>query len=203
MGISVKISLLMAFGICLLFPITGCGHVSYNFPVHTQSKSVLPEEFKAANGQNTTLVWFEKGRVHGFLSKWRDTSDRARSFWDRVATSGAPVIVETAITFDKLAEQGLAEATIMVFLAKDIVLPCNTGIFEVEFDDGTQVRDNGVLYVERRDAHDPYHFSENGKLFLKREIGGKENPIQMILLLPNKFLNRQIVKVTYLTPNSM
>ena len=184
--------------ICCFGLITGCGHVSANYPKETLSQSALPREFRTPEDTKTVLVWNEPDRVHGFLGKWRDTSERAAELWSQAANSGLPVHKEAAKMYDDLSADGLAEASLWTFFAKGVKLPCGTGDFEVKFADGTKVLDEGVLYVEVMDPHNPYRFSRDDRLVLSRDIVGTDNPLRMILFLPKEYLDQRIIGVSYL-----
>lgn len=182
---------------CLFVSVAGCGHVDANYPVQSRPNSSLPNEFNTPDGAETLLVWRAPGRVHGFLARWRDTSERARTFRSLFANSRLPVHREAAKMYDDLSDGGIAEASIWAFFAKGVKLPCGTGDFEVEFDDGTRVRDEGVLYVEIRDAHSPYRYTKDGRITLSREIVAKGEPVRIIIFLPKEYLKQRIVEVSY------
>jgi len=184
-------------GIFLLGLLAGCGHVAANYPVPKMPKPDLPTEFTTPYGGKTHLVWNEPERVHGFLSKWRDTSERAKIFWDLAATSGLPVHKEAAKMYEALSAEGIAEASIWAFIAKGVEFPCRTGDLEVEFDDGTKIRDKGILYVEIRDHHSPYRYSKESRIKLSRDIVSKGEPLRMIIFLPKKHLGQRITGMTY------
>lgn len=182
----------------ILLALTGCSHVAGNYPVRSKPKAALPEEFKTPQGMETTLVWEEAGRVHGFLSLWRDTSERAATFKRLAASSGLEAHKKGAQMYADLSEKGIAEAALWVFFAKDAEYRCSTGDFEVQFDDGTFVRDQGVLYVETRDMEKPYRYTRDGGLILSREPVGKGEPLRVLLFLPAENLGKKITKVAYM-----
>ncbi len=193
----IRIILLVFLGSQFFSTLAGCGHVDANYPVKSQPKSSLPSEFKTPDGGTTLLVWNDPGRVHGFLSKWRDTSVRADIFRGLLANSRLPVHRDAAKMYDDLSAAGIAEASIWAFFAKGVKLPCRTGDIEVEFADGTKVRDEGVLYVEIRDAHTPYRYSRESRITLSRDIVAKGEPVRIIVFLPKEHLNQRIIGVTY------
>jgi hypothetical protein len=192
-----RITLLVFLGIYFFSMMAGCGHVDANYPVQSHPKSSLPTEFKTPDGGKTFLIWNEPGRVHGFLSKWRDTSVRADIFRGLLANSRLPVHRDAAKMYDDLSAAGIAEASIWAFFAKGVKLPCRTGDIEVEFADGTRVRDEGVLYVEIRDSHTPYRYSRESRITLSRDIVAKGEPVRIIVFLPKEYLNQRIIGVTY------
>ena len=184
--------------ILLVFVLAGCGHIAANYPVHKTPKSLLPEKFKTPYGGETNLVWLEPDRVHGFLSLWRDTSERAKTFKKLAADSGLEAHREGARMYEKLSEEGIAEAALWVFFAKEVDFRCSKGDFEVQFADGTAVRDQGVLYVEPRDVEKPYRFTRDGGLILSAEPVGKDEPLRVLLFLSAENLDKKIAKVTYM-----
>lgn len=190
--ISLSIPVILILG-CL----AGCGHIAGNYPTQTAPKSLLPEEFKTPYGSDTDLVWSEPGRVHGFLSLWRDTSERAETFKKLAADSGLEVHREGARMYADLSEAGIAEAALWVFFGRDVEVRCSQGDFEVQFSDGTTVRDQGILYVEPRDVEKPYRYTRDSGLILSAEPVGKGEPLRVLLFLPAEHLDKKITKVTY------
>ena len=182
----------------LLVWLSGCGHVAGNYPQARITSRALPTEFTTPRDQQARLVWQDPDRVHGFVSWWRDCGRHADIFRDLAGQSRLPVHRDAVKMYDDLSAEGLGEAMVWAFFARGVELPCRTGSFEVEFDDGTRVRDEGVLYVEKKDMHRPYRWTRQGPLKLSAKLVGKGEPLPMILFLPKKQLGRKIVKVEYL-----
>ena len=191
--ISLSIPVLLILG-----SLTGCSHVVGNYPARTAPKSLLPEEYKTPYGSDTDLVWSEPGQVHGFLSLWRDTSERAETFKKLATDSGLEVHREGARMYADLSKAGIAEAVLWVFFGRDVEFRCSQGDFEVQFSDGTTVRDQGVLYVEPRDVEKPYRYTRDGGLILSVEPVGKGEPLRVLLFLSAENLDKKITKVAYM-----
>ena len=192
-----KITRVACIACCLFVSLIGCGHVDANYPVQSRPKSSLPDEFNTPDGGETLLVWNDPGHVHGFLAKWRDTSERAKVFRSLAANSRLPVHRDAAKMYQDLSDAGIAEASIWAFFAKGVKLPCRTGDIEVEFADGTKIRDEGILYVEIRDAHNPIRYTKDSRITLSRDIVAKGEPVHIIVFLPKEYLNQRIIKVSY------
>ncbi len=67
----------------------------------------------------------------------------------------------------------------------------------MEFADGTKIRDEGILYVEIRDAHNPIRYTKDSRITLSRDIVAKGEPVRIIVFLPKEYLNQRIIKVSY------
>lgn len=180
----------------LLSLLAGCGHVAGNYPAQTAPKSLLPDEYKSPSGRKTSLVWVDPGRVHGFLSVWRDTEERAATFRKLYSDSGLEVHKEGAEMFAGLSEQGLAEAHMWVFFEKGIEIPVSKGDFEVQFSDGTTTRDLGIMRFEPRDQAKPYRFTRDGGVMLSDVPVGRGEPLRVLLFLPSDKLDQKIASVT-------
>ncbi len=182
--------------VLLVVWLSGCGHVAGNYPQANVSSRALPTEFTTPRDEKARLVWQEPDRVHGFVSLWRDCAVHADIFRDLAGQSRLPVHRDAVKMYDDLSREGLGEAVIWAFFARGVELPCRTGSFEVEFADGTRVRDEGVLYVEKKDMHKPYRWTREGHLKLSARLVGQGKPLPMILFLPKENLGKQIVAVT-------
>ena len=186
--------------LCLigLVILTGCAHVAGNYPDERASKWTLPDEFKSPQGKETQLAWVVPGKVHGFVNFWRDCSVRADFFRKIAAQSNLEVHREGARKFDALSEAGIAEITMFAFFAKNVEVPIRKGDFEVTFDDGTVVRDVGVLRSEPRDVNKPYRSTREGPTKLSSEpMGDPEKPLGMAIFVPAEHLDKQVVSVRF------
>lgn len=186
--------------LCLigLVILTGCAHVAGNYPDERASKTSLPEEFKSPQGEETRLAWVVPGKVHGFANYWRDTSVRADFFREIAAQSNLDVHREGARQFAALSDKGIAELTMFAFFGKNVEVPIRKGDFEVTFDDGTVVRDVGVLRAEPRDQVKPYRSTREGPTRLSSEpVGDPGKPLGMAIFLPAEHLDKQVASVRF------
>jgi hypothetical protein len=181
-----------------LMTLAGCAPVAGNYPDQRASKSSLPDEFKSPQGTETQLAWVVPGRVHGFVNFWRDTSVRADFFRKIAAQSNLEVHREGARQFDALSEAGIAEITMFAFFGKNVELAVKKGDFEVTFDDGTVVRDVGVLRSEPRDTKKPYRSTRAGPTKLSSEpVGDPEKPLGMAIFVPAEYLDKKVASVRF------
>ena len=178
----------------------GCAPVRGNYPTYPEADNSLSEKFKSPLGHDTRLVWVEEGELHGFLSLWRDTSERAEAFRKLAQQSGLEVHREGAEMFDKMSKQGLAELAMFVFFTKGTKLSCGTGDFEIEFDDGTKVRDSGILRYEPRDTTKPYRYSRDNKVTLSDEPVGAGEPLPVMIFVAKEHLGKRVVSVSRSIP---
>lgn len=182
----------------LFLALTGCAHVAGNYPDSKKPKSALPDEFTSPQGKETDLAWVVPGKVHGFVNFWRDCSVRADFFRKIAAQSNLEVHREGARQFEALSEAGIAEITLFVFFARDVEVSIKKGDFEVTFDDGTVVRDVGVLRSEPRDVEKPYRSTREGPTKLSSEpVGDPKQPLGMAIFVPAEHLDKQVTGVRY------
>ncbi len=193
---------LLVISLLTLVFTVGCGHVRGNYPTYPKAKTSLPEKFKSPLGHDTKLVWVEEGKLHGFLSLWRDTSERADAFRKLAQQSGLEVHREGAEMFDQLSAEGIAELAMFVFFARGTELICGAGDFEIEFADGVTVHDRGLLRYEPRDTRKPYRYTRDGRVTLSDEPTGAGEPLPVMIFVPAEHLGKSVVAVRYLATSS-
>lgn len=188
--------IILTLSLISLIAVAGCGHVAGNYPVQARKQPSLPAEFKSPMGHDTTLIWVEESRIHGFLSFWRDTKEHADTFRRIAAQSGLEVHRQAIKMYDKLSADGIAEMTCFVFFARDVSVTCTTGDFEITFGDGTVVRDVGILRYEPRDVNKPYRYTKDGAVELSSEPVGDKEPLPVIIFVPAEHLGKTVEAVT-------
>ncbi len=187
----------LIWGACLIAATAGCGHVAANYPDLSAPKPWLPTEYTSRRGREGKLVWQDPGQVHGFLTLWRDTGERAAAFRKLAANSGSAVHREGAKMYADLSADGIAEITMWVFFGKNVRRPCRKGDFRIHFSDGTTTPDVGVLRLEPRDMEKPYRYTRDGGFTLSSDPVGDREPLFVILFVPAEYLSKEIESVVY------
>jgi len=186
-----------SFPILVIVILTGCGRVAGNYPDSRVQVSALPDEFKSPRGHDTVLRWNAPGKVHGFLSMFRDTGERAEAFRMLAGQSNLDVHREGAVMFQKMSDEGIAEIVMFVFFARDVAVTCKTGDFEIAFTDGSTVGDLGVLRYEPRDTTKPYRITKEGPVKLSGEPVGKEKPLPVSIFVSAENLGKVVESIRF------
>ena len=175
--------------LCLL---AGCGTVAANYPPATTPEPDLPATHSSNLGE-TPLVWREPEQLHGFLANWEAPESRAESFRNlAVSRNDNNARIASDLLF-AAAQKGLASIVLHMFFAPDIPsFTLKTGDLVIEFEDGTQVRDEGIL--AGGSIGRPL-VSWDQPIVMPDKRSGRGKMQFVIAFAPRRYLDRRVVRI--------
>lgn len=183
--------------ITVLLALSGCGHVSGNYPVPKKRPPQLPETYEI-QGEQKHVVWERPGEVRIFALDWRNIKETIPML--RAAVNAGQRQAEPYLRFiEPLAEKDMALYSVAAFIHKDASLQVPLGRMEISFTDGTSAIDHGSFFIEQK-KKDQIRFRDSRNKTLKVESKyavepGK--PVVVSFILPEEHYGKSVSAVRY------
>ncbi|MCP4572541.1 MAG: hypothetical protein GY838_09350 [bacterium] len=183
--------------IIVIVALSGCGHVSGNYPVPKKRPPQLPEQYENRAGEALPVVWERPGEVRVFGFGWRDPSANLDQLRQAI-NAGQRQFEPHLRMMEPIADDGYVLYTVAVFVTKEATLEVPLGRVEVFFSDGSTATDLGAFFAEQSRNQVRYRDSRNKKLNVQSKYAtAPGTPIMLAFILPAEHLEKPVSRLNY------
>lgn len=182
--------------ITVIVALSGCGHVSGNYPVPKKRPPQLPEQYEV-QGESKPVVWERPGEVRVFALGWRNVAQTVPML--RNAVNAGQQQAEPALKFfEPLAENDKVVYSVAAFVHKSATMQIPLGRIEISFADGESVTDQGAFFVEQNKGQIRFRDSRNKTLKVESKYATEPGkPVVVSFIVDAEHLDKNVTAVRY------